>query len=225
MWIQQKYRTRVIVIAVIYLTIKATVCWGSTVNINNGLLHEKFTEKVQQVDMLASYIDEMVVVDKDWGIYDYVRTLHGAIDYLDEQHMTFAAQYVYLGEKLTEASSRTPSYTDSPFDPTVYPEFTTAVSSQDSGQMVLPFTPKGEPERDMYTYFRWIPTEDTLTGRILVVVAISQYTVQTNAALLGSLPFLFDFIVSFALVVILTYFNEILGCVWAKRRGKQKPAV
>ena len=225
MRLKREYRTRVIVIAVIYLTIKASLCWGSTVSINNGLLQEKFTEKVQQVDMLANYIDEMVKVDKDWGIYDYVRTLHGAVDFVDEQYMTFAAQYVYSGGKLNAVSHRTPSYAGSLFDPTKYDEFMGDIYTHENGQLILPFTPADEPMRDMYTYYRWIPTNPELDDRVLIVVAISQYTVQTNAALLGSLPFLFDFIVSFALVVILTYFNEILGCVWAKRRGKQKPAV
>ena len=144
--------------------------------IRNELLNEKFIEKRTNVDLIGTQIDRFIELDADWGYYDYQSIIAYNMQYIDELPMTFAAIY---NEEFESISARSPSYEGAPFEPTRYPEFIHAVKNSEMGKLILPFTPTGDIERDMYTYFRWVPSDPTLSNRFLTVVAISKYSVNT----------------------------------------------
>jgi Signal transduction histidine kinase len=147
--------------------------------IDRMLLAEKTIEKQFQLDLIANQADRFVDKSDDWANdYDhYLETFLASIEMLDQAHMTYAALF---DENLQNLSARSPSYEGSPFEPTVFPEFVEAVKTNKSGELILPFTPPGAEERDMNVLFRWMPSNDNLENRVLGVVAISRFSVNTQ---------------------------------------------
>jgi len=173
-------RLRYLLLIPIVFTIAAIMYFsGLTREINRTLLEEKAQEKQLELDLICDQIDAFIELDADWGRYDYRGILGHSLAFLDAQPFTFAALY---DSDLREISRREPSYEGSPFDPLSYPEFLPGATSNESGHFILPFTPHGEPERDMHLYYRWVPTDVNLSGRFLTVIAISEYSVSNHAA-------------------------------------------
>ena len=147
--------------------------------IGNAILHEKMVEKRLNIDLIDSQIDRFIELDEDWDTYDYVSILAYDMQKLDEMPLTFAALYDF---ELNNISARSPSYESKPFDPMSYEEFVIAVNNNERGDLIVPFAPPDSEERDMLIYFRWVPTDTTLEKRLLTVVAISRYSVDTPLA-------------------------------------------
>ena len=147
--------------------------------IDNMLLAEKAIEKQFQLSLMAGQVDRFIDKSDDWtDEYDhYVDTILAGIEVLDQANMTYAALF---DENLQNLSARSPSYEGSPFEPGTFPEFVEAIKTNGAGDLVLPFTPPGSKERDMHLHFRWMPSDPALPNRVLAVVAISCYTVNTK---------------------------------------------
>ena len=144
--------------------------------IESSLLAEKETEKRRAIDLIAENIDTFIAADADWGVYDYESILSAGIAQIDARAFTYAALY---DEALDNVSARTPSYSSS-YEPLQDPAFRSTVQSNANGTYIMPFTPEGDATRDMHLYYRWIPSDDTLEGRYLAIVAISRYSVENT---------------------------------------------
>lgn len=135
--------------------------------------NQQFSEKQAQVELLAHEIDSFVERDNDWGTYDYETDLRISVEFIDSQHMTFAAGY---DENLNNIATRHKSEATE-FNPLNYSEFIESVTSNESGVMNLWWEEDNVQGRDMRLYFRWIPTDANLSGRFLVAVAISKLSI------------------------------------------------
>ena len=184
-------------------------------NINSALLDEKFTEKQRAVDRIAEDVDEFIAADADWGVYNYERILSHSMASEDAQPFTFAALYNY---ELVNLSARHPSYT-SAFEPLLYPAFRALATAEESGTFIMPFTPEGEPERNMHIYFRWVPTDPTLEHRYLLIVAISNYSVTNHVAAWVSTGGLAVVVLTSILNVIMVAIITKAGTFYDKRKG------
>jgi hypothetical protein len=187
-----------------------------TGEIDAALLSEKFIEKHVDLDIICDGVDNLLDTDNDWGSYDYAGFLQHRMSYIDALPMTFAAVY---NDRLELLSDRLASYENSPFDPTAYDEFYRAVHESESGDLVLSFEPAGDAERDMYLYYRWVPTRNDLDGRFLTVVAISRHSVDTSISewvSYGSLALIVGVFVICACPIFLWI---VLGSVYGKRKG------
>ena len=187
--------------------------------ISESLLQEKIVEKHLEIDLICSQIDAFIASDADWGAYDYEKSLQNSMAIIDEQPFTFAALYT---ERLEDVSRRTPSY-DTPFVPLDYPEFAKAIADNEQGDIVLVYAPGGDAKpRDMHVYYRWVPTDETLQGRYLLAVAVSQYSV-TNKAIdwisLGNMPLIIINLISGGITVGLVAY---LGDIYRSRRGPKR---
>ena len=181
----------------------------------NALLREKVLEKQLDIDLICEQIDKFIQLDEDWGDYDYIPILSHDIERLDKVPGTFAALY---DNDLVTLSEREPSY-NTPFEPTEHPEFVEAVQENRIGTMELWFEADDVPGRTMYVYYRWVPTDDSLSGQLLTVVAISKHSVNTSIAdwvMIGAaVLILCAGVMLFATIILLAA----LGEVWAKREG------
>ena len=154
--------------------------------ISNGiermLLAEKLIEKQLELALVTEQIDISIKKDDDWesAHTHYAESIMTSLEMLDRVPMTYAAVF---DEDLQNLSARSPSYDGWPFEPEKFPEFIKDVMAKDSGSLVLPFTPPGSVERDMHLYFRWMPSDKTLPHRLLGVVAISRYTINTKISM------------------------------------------
>ena len=149
--------------------------------IDDMLLREKLIEKQLEINLIAEQTDLFVDKDEDWdSAYEhYVDSIITTVELLDRVSMTYAAVF---DENLENLSARSPSYEGSPFEPNLSAEYVQAVGEKESGNVVIPFTPPGSEERDMHLYFRWLPSDTALPHRILVVIAISKFTVDMGLA-------------------------------------------
>ena len=170
----------VLVLIVVVATI-LVVFYIISNGINNMLLSEKTIEKQLELNLIREQIDLSIRKYDDWeSSYDhYVDTIVTSVELLDRVDMTYAAVF---DEDLRNVSVRSPSYEGSPFEPGVFPEYVAAVHSNESGNIVLPFTPPGSEERDMHLRYQWIPSNPELPHRVLAVVAISRFTINTRVA-------------------------------------------
>ena len=149
--------------------------------IDNMLLSEKLIEKQIQIDLIAEQIDCFIEKDDGWvNENDYcISTILTSVEMIDQLNMTYAAVF---DEDLRNLSARSPSYEGSPFEPTTYSAYIKAVNTNESGDIMLPFTPPGSEKRNMYLHYKWIPSDASVPNRVLAVVAISKYTINTKAS-------------------------------------------
>ena len=170
--------------------------------INNMLLAEKLIEKQLAVDLIAEQTDFMVKADDDWerAYAQYIENIMISMELIDRVEMTYAAVY---DENLQNLSARSPSYEGSPFEPAVYPEYTEAVLANESGDLILPFTPPGAKMRDMYVHYQWMPSDASLDNRVLAVVAISKYTINTRISTWVQITAVLLVIAIFVIVIVL----------------------
>ena len=187
------------------------------VEIEKSLLREKFIEKQQSVDLIASQIDAYVAVDADWGVYNYEVILSAGLAQVDEQAFTYAALY---DAHLDNISARTPSYSLA-FEPLEDNAFADTVLTTERGEYVMPYTPDGDVTRDMHIYYRWIPTDSALDGRYLAIVAVSKFSIQNTLPRgIWTLPLalcLTTVVCDMAAVWLLCY----LGEIYVSRKGEK----
>ena len=144
--------------------------------IEREILREKFLEKVQDLDMMYTIINDFAEQNDD-GAYE--SAIVSAVSSLDAVPLTFAAAYDSL---LSPVSRRTKSY-GAAFDPFAYPEFAEAVMANNSGTYTVSFLPAGEPVRDVLLCYRWLPDAAPDAERYLAVIGISRFSVSTPIAL------------------------------------------
>ena len=150
--------------------------------IDNMLLAEKLIEKQFQIDLIAEQTDRFIEKGDDWlSEYDYYTdTIIVSIEMIDELEMTYAAVF---DEELNNIALRSPSYEGSAFEPTVSTDFVEAIKTNETGDFIMPFKPNGAKERDMYIHYQWLPSDAAMENRVLAVVAISKYTINTRVSM------------------------------------------
>ena len=184
------------------------------VKFNSLAFQEKFLEKQIELNLMCDQIDEFVEADSEWETYDYERVLAHNIKNIDELPMTFAALY---DNRFDNVSVRHESYEGSPFNPMLDEHFNAAIRNHESGIFILPFTPEGEPTRDMHIYYRWVPTDKNLSGRYLAVIAISELSVSNNiGTTMRTLNIIFG-VIMVAMVIALSMFAIRLGYYYESR--------
>ena len=168
-----------VVVAVVILVAFNIVSNG----INDMLLAEKLIEKQFQIELIAEQTARFIEKGDDWASDNdyYIDTILTSMEMIDALNMTYAAVF---NENLENVSARSPSYEGSAFEPTESAEFVNQIISTEFGHFVMPFTPKGSKERDMHLYYEWLPPDPTLPNRVLAVVAISKYTINTRLSTL-----------------------------------------
>ena len=174
-------KKRILILTVLAAAILVVFAMISN-GIDNMLLAEKLIEKQLEMALIVEQTDLSIDKKNDWESAQehYITTILIGLELLDRVPMTYAAVF---DENLQNLSARSPSYEGSPFEPNEFPDFIQAVMSNESGNLVLPFTPPGSEERNMHLHFRWMPSDKVLPHRLLGVVAISKYTINTKISM------------------------------------------
>ena len=181
----------------------------------DNLLAEKLLEKQLDIDLICSQTDAFIEFDSDWETYDYERILGHSVALVDAQPFTFAALYT---ERLENVSARTASYA-SLYEPFENADFVAEVNMHESGNYTMPYKPPDAEERDMYIYYRWIPTDTGLSGRYLAVVAISKYSIANQPLeTMGWAAFGFMATLGLGFIVLTVGFSR-FGYIWRTREG------
>ena len=170
-------------IPIIWLTLLIVFVFGAffkliQIDATRAALNEKAMERQINLDIIGSQIDRFIELDDDWDSYDYKSIVAYSLEYLDNLDMTFAAAY---DANFKELSERAPSYINAPFEPIEQAAFLDAIAENESGMIDLWYEAEGVTGRTMKTAWKWIPTDNSLDNRFLLVVAVSEYSIQ-NAA-------------------------------------------
>jgi len=179
-----------ILLLILGLLVMSIFCsWYSEKEVKKALLQEKYTQIVNFVDMLAISANE-----------DNEETIIKDTEFIDELNQIYAALYKIQNGEFIILSER--NFETSIFEPLDYEEFANAVSSQDSGDVIIGYTPENQSHRDMYIYFKRITADENY----LVVAGVSEHsiTVSINGWILsGKLTSAFIIFIFFAVIVFL----------------------
>ncbi|MDR1263745.1 MAG: hypothetical protein LBK46_09705 [Oscillospiraceae bacterium] len=159
---------------------------------------EKLIEKRLNLDMIANEVDRLIADGRSWqDHYEFfLETARINMEMLDATYMTYAA---VLDADFVNVTYRTLSESIA-FEPADYPEFVEAARNNESGSISLWFESADVAGREMNVYYRWIPSDNTLPDRFLIVDAISAYSVQTRKSMLIS------YLIA-ALILVVTVLN------------------
>ena len=204
--INHKYGRYLLLLPIVIAVLACVYFQNAIISINDTLLAEKLTEKQLELDLICNQVDMLIARDDDWERYNYEAMLEDSITLLDGLPMTYAAIF---SQDLENLGARSPSYQEA-FEPFAASEYLVeAVLSNEQGHAVIPFTPAESVERDMHLYYRWVPTDQSLNNRYLVMVAISRFSITNQVA---------EWVTKGAIVLIstVTVFNIIMVMLIAK---------
>ena len=174
------WRKYLVLLPLVYLIVGVYFYRDTTEKIDNALLLQKYDEVVHAVDMISTSIDALTAKDADWGLYDYDPYVNSATQYVDELFQVFGAAYRVRDGEFKLISLRSAEQEE--FDPLKYQEFLDAADDDESGGMRLQFKPESLPEREMWLYFRCMPTPPGLANRYLAAAAVSMDSITVPMA-------------------------------------------
>jgi hypothetical protein len=181
--------------------------------INSALLRQKRTEARHLANMLAQEVelDATATLDGQERIVKY------SIEYIDRIYQFYGAAYKYFDGRLTRF---TPSVDEtSPINIMDYPEFVEAINTQESGDVVIGYTPVDQGYRDLNLYFRWMPLYAPPEQRFLTVIGVSEYSVSAEIPFWVSLAQWISTLITFALNSWLIIMLVRLGHIYHSRNG------
>ena len=165
------------------------------------LLEEKRISRQFDIDLICDEIDLYVEQDKNWETYRYRQILSHMVSKIDATPGTYAELF---DDNFVTMSERTPLVDAAPFDPREYPQLNLAMKTQDRGEMKVWFDKKHIQPYDMHVYWRWVPTNHEHSHRLLVVIGVSKYSLDSSIS---------GWITYGAVALIVTASMFIVGCV------------
>jgi hypothetical protein len=159
--------------------------------IQDTVFREKYVEIVNAVDMLAAAVNANH--DRIW--YDHEQNIRDSVEFLDKLYQIYGGAFKFNGSEIVPITER--FYETSPLEPFDFPEFRYAISEQESGGLIIGFTPEDQKHRPVHLYFRWMPSYSPPNERYLVVSGVSQYSVTATVNLWVSIGQWISMIVTF----------------------------
>ena len=170
------------VIAVVLLAILAALCVyfsQARSRMNETLLQEKVIARRDEINLVCDMVDRFVERDNDWGQYDYEKTMSDAMSQIDSTGGSGTYAELFDSD-LSGVSDRSFRFEGVRFNPLDYPGVIETVLSNEHGEFEIRFDGLGAPAHTLHMYFRWVPTDKSLEGRLLVMVGVSKFSVDTT---------------------------------------------
>jgi hypothetical protein len=145
--------------------------------VEDALFRSRWTEKKATLNLLCDEVDRYVEADDDWGEYDYSGDMGVMVRELDSWLGVYAA---LMDEGLNTISERLYAQGEEPLEPARNPSFQEAVRELDSGEMYVPSIRLDGKPGEMRLYFRWIPTGNGYSERLLAVIAMSRDALDSS---------------------------------------------
>ena len=212
-FLSHSWKKYLILLPIVILVLNAFYFQFATDKINEAILQEKFIEAQNHVNMLASAVE----ANKNRFWIDHERNIINSVEYLCRLPQTFAATYKPMDGMLKQISELN---NEKEFDPRDYDMFTEAIK-QDSGEIILSFTPENGAARDMHVYFTHMPMYAPPEERYLVVAAVSKFSVVTSIPEWVSSGQWLSMIVTFFINVWLTILIARLGTIYERCEKRQ----
>lgn len=176
------------------------------VEIYRGIFSDQMIEKKMDLDIISNMTDKLIS-GKDWDSNNYASVIKPVVEDIDAMQNVFAALYDEKGNLLSERNSE--QDTDI-FDPFTFTDFSSMVHQNESGKTELLFNRGGiKIPSTMNCYFRWIPSESSVGGRLLLVIgavpedAVKQPELLLSIGIVAQL--VITFIINTVLILLLIY--------------------
>jgi len=167
------WKRYLILLPIVILVLNAFYFQFATDIIHETILQEKLIETNNHINMLANAVE----ANKDRVWVDHEQNIVNSVEFLDSLPLTFAAVYKPTNGTLIPISDIDRK---TGFIPLNHDCFNKAIASQDSGRLVVSFTTEEGVNRDMFTYFTYMPLYAPPDERYLVVAAVCKHSVVTT---------------------------------------------
>jgi hypothetical protein len=205
-----------ILLAVVLLLGNAIFLRHATFEMNDALLREKINDAVAFVDMLGAAVDANI--ERPW--LQHEMNIRNSVEYMDGMYQVFAAAYEQTDGGLMLTTHR--DFETSIFEPLDYPEFTAAIAKNDSGHLVIGYTPERQEYRNLHLYFRWMPLYSDWPHRYLVVAGVTNLSVATSIADWVTFGWVASMGVYFLVLLAVVIVVARVGYVYDHRSGADK---
>ena len=198
-----------ILLPVVVLLLNSLYFLHATREIQKALLQEKYVEIVNAIDMLGAAVE--ATPERHW--LDHESNIHDSVVFLDSRYQVYGSAYKMVDGQYTIITER--FYETSPFTPFEFSAFRDAVATQESGHLIIGYTPENQSFRELHLYFRWMPTYSSTQERFLLVAGVSRYSITANVSLWVSAGQWIGMLVTFVLNVWLIMLLARIGPVYA----------
>jgi hypothetical protein len=149
----------------------------------------------------------------------YRTILSGVVSELDATTGVYAELF---DADLNNISERSQTYGEALFEAAEYPELMQAMGGNEQGESTVRFDKQGTPPHDIYIYFRWVPTDNTLHNRMLIVLGMSRYSVSNSISswiVYGAAALI---IIAAAFILAAEILLSRVGSISAQKEGSKK---
>ncbi|MCL1964266.1 MAG: hypothetical protein FWF69_04305 [Firmicutes bacterium] len=147
-------------------------------NMDETLLKEMIADRRVAIDTICDTINRFVEADNDWATYDYVTILSGVVAELDAARGVYAELF---DTDMHNLSKRWQAFVeDAAFEAEDYPALLQTMRENERGEVTIWFDKPDTPSHDIHIYYRWVPTNKALEGRLLIVLGVSKYAINHN---------------------------------------------
>ena len=221
-WLISGKRPYFIACALLLMGVLCGAFYYSIQNVEEFLLREKAWEKRQDINLIAHIVDSLIEYHVDTNPYDYAVILQKAIAYIESDYYYTFAQ-LYDGDLNPVLPILSPGVGGGQkHNPLNYPAFIEAVNAREYGSLIYAYATPEAGEREIHMNFRWVPKDVGSTGRYLIAIAVSKYTILPSI----DTTFIGFGIAIVVLATILIIIGMIMltqvGYVFASRGGDDK---
>ena len=142
-----------------------------------SLLHERVAAIKNDVDYVCDMVDYLVVEDGGWCVEKYRDSLAFLTERIDATPNVYAE---LMDGSFSAISNRVIPEGDSWwFDPRQCPDLMALLQSENTGNYSVMCPENGMP-LEVHLHWRWIPTCGQHENRVLLIVGVTQYSVNTR---------------------------------------------
>gem|GEM_PF-2897249 len=221
-FLNDKKRKYLVLLPIAFLLFNALYFQYAAGKIGEVMLREKQVEIEDMVNMLADAIE----VNAATGGRRNEHFIVSSMESIDRIYRVYGEAYrlepdgslTLITERFQEPINGREQAFFSPLD---HAGFAQAVFAQDSGNMVLLFSPEPDIKHEIHIYFRWMPLLTGAEERYLVVSGVSRYSIVTQIPFWVSAGQWANTAVLFALTVWLVTLIARLGHIYDQRMGEK----
>jgi len=214
-FLTNKWGKFLVLVPVLFLALNAFYFMHASKEIQNALLREKYDETINFVEMLSSAVEANT--ERVWS--DHEQNIINSVEYADKLYQIYAGAYKLVDDNLILINEC--FYETSPFEPFDFVEFTDAAMTQESGSLIIGYTPENQKYRELNLYFKWMPLYSPPNERYLVIAGVSKYSVTSAVPLWVSMGQLVNMGVTFIINTWLILLLVRLGYIYEDRKGEK----
>ena len=171
-------KSKVIQTLTVLVLVSVIMCFSvvyGLIGFRSLLVSESFQSRKIELDMISTAIAHSVNTASNWEVSDFENLLQVIVEDLDRQRF-----YVQLfDEELNSLSVRNSLFGNEVFDPRRHEAFNQIIREKDEGSFVIHTADISvAAPHDVHIYFKWITIDQRASQLRLIVIGVSEYTIN-----------------------------------------------